>query len=111
MKEIRKPTAHTDRAGTPPKLPPAGGRSERVSAPFRTRLFAVLLLFAIIPSVALTVVWAVTASKTLPLVTAASAWERVARSGEQAIALVSTARLDSGSDRHRGATKQNASVR
>jgi len=59
----------------------------------------VLLLFAVIPSVALTVIWAVTASKTLPMVTAASAWERVARSGEQAIALVSTAALDTAQRR------------
>ncbi|MBC8085854.1 MAG: HAMP domain-containing histidine kinase [Phycisphaerae bacterium] len=58
-----------------------------------------LLLFAVIPSVALTIVWAVTASKTLPMVTASSAWERVARSGEQAIALVSTAPLDSAQRR------------
>jgi signal transduction histidine kinase len=99
MKEIRKPTAQTGRGDPPPKLPPAGGRRERVSAPFRTRLFAVLLLFAIIPSVALTVIWAVTASKTLPMVTATSAWERVARSGEQAIALVSKAPLDSAQRR------------
>lgn len=95
MKEIRKPTEPAPGGDPTPKLPLAGGRSERVSAPFRTRLFAVLLLFAIIPSLALTVIWAVTASKTLPMVTSASAWERVARSGEQAIALVSTAPLDS----------------
>ena len=94
MKEIRKPTARIDGPVTPPKLPPAGGRRDRVSAPFRSQLFAVLLLFAVIPSVALTVVWAVTASKTLPMVTAASAWERVARSGERAIGLVSSAPLD-----------------
>ncbi|MEO7997316.1 MAG: ATP-binding protein [Gemmatimonadaceae bacterium] len=58
-----------------------------------------LLLFAVIPSVALTLIWAVTVSRTLPMVTAASAWERVARSGEQAIALVRSAPLDTAQRR------------
>ena len=94
MKEIRKSTPALPAADSAPKLPPSGGRRERARAPFRTRLFAVLLLFAVIPSVALTLIWGVTVSKTLPMVTAASAWERVARSGEQAIALVRGASLD-----------------
>lgn len=95
MKEIRKPTDVPTPPELAPKPPSVHGRRERIPAPFRTRLFAVLLLFAVIPSIALTVVWAYTASKTLPLVAGSAAWERVARSGEQAIALVRTARLDS----------------
>ncbi|MEO7363673.1 MAG: HAMP domain-containing sensor histidine kinase [Gemmatimonadaceae bacterium] len=94
MKEIRKSTDAAEAADSGPKLPYSGGRRERAPAPFRIRLFAVLLLFAVIPSVALTLIWGVTVSKTLPMVTAASAWERVARSGEQAIALVRSAPLD-----------------
>lgn len=94
MKEIRKSTEPPVAPHTGPKPPSPGGRRERVPAPFRTRLFAVLLLFAVIPSVALTLIWAFTVSKTLPMVTAASAWERVARSGEHAIALVRSAPLD-----------------
>lgn len=95
MKEIRKPTDVPTPVEPAPKPPSLHGRREPIPAPFRTRLFAVLLLFAVIPSIALTVVWAYTASKTLPLVAGSAAWERVARSGEQAIALVRTARLDS----------------
>ncbi|MGV3710598.1 MAG: sensor histidine kinase [Gemmatimonas sp.] len=48
-----------------------------------------------IPSLAVTAIGAVTANMTLPMVTAASAWDRVARSGEQAIAVVRGAPLDS----------------
>lgn len=99
MKEIRKSTDAPAATTSGPKPPYSGGRRERAPAPFRTRLFAVLLLFAVIPSVALTLTWAVTTSKTLPMVTAASAWERVARSGEQAIALVRSAPLDSAQRR------------
>lgn len=99
MKDIRKSTDQVERTNPIPKPPLEGGRRERAPAPFRTRLFAVLLLFAVIPSVALTLIWAVTASKTLPMVTAASAWERVARSGEQAIALVRSAPLDTAQRR------------
>ncbi|MEP6834728.1 MAG: HAMP domain-containing sensor histidine kinase [Gemmatimonas sp.] len=100
MKEIRKPTgattAATSAAKDPATKPPlGGGRTERAPAPFRTRLFAVLLLFAVIPSVAVTAIGAVTANMTLPMVTASSAWDRVARSGERAIQLVRGAPLDS----------------
>ena len=81
------------------KLPLSGGRKGEAQQPFRSRLFAVLLLFAVIPSVALTIIWAVTASQTLPLVTAASAWERVARSGERAIAMARNSPLDTAQRR------------
>lgn len=95
MMEMRKPTNAIVTPDTAAKLPHRDGRKERIQSPFRSRLFAVLLLFAVIPSVTLTLMWAFTASQTLPLVTAASAWERVAKSGEQAIELVRTAPLDS----------------
>lgn len=51
--------------------------------PFRTRLFAVLLLFAVVPATLVTALWLVTTSRTLPLVGAFSAWERVGDSGER----------------------------
>ncbi|MDQ6612420.1 MAG: HAMP domain-containing histidine kinase, partial [Gemmatimonadota bacterium] len=73
-----------------------------------------LLLFAVIPSVALTIIWAVTASQTLPLVTAASAWERVARSGERAIAMARAAPLDtaqrSAIDAHEAELRQSVEL-
>lgn len=94
MKDIRKSTDVGLTSAAVPKLPVSGRRTDRAQQPFRSRLFAVLLLFAVIPSIALTVIWAVTASQTLPLVTAASAWERVARSGERAIAMARSAPLD-----------------
>jgi two-component system nitrogen regulation sensor histidine kinase NtrY len=99
MMEMRKPTDASNTASAAPtpvaKLRSSSGRTERAPAPFRSRLFAVLLLFAIIPTVALALIWAITASQILPLMTAAQAWERVARSGERAIGLVRSAPLDS----------------
>lgn len=95
MMEMRKPTDASAKPAPAAKPPFEGGRRERAPAPFRSRLFAVLLLFAVIPSVTLTLTWAITASQTLPLVTAASAWERVARSGERAIDIMRGAPLDS----------------
>ena len=95
MKEIRKPTDTLAVSDAGSKPPLEGGRRGRTPAPFRTRLFAVLLLFAVIPSVAVTAIGAVTANMTLPMVTTTSAWDRVARSGERAIGLVRTAPLDS----------------
>jgi signal transduction histidine kinase len=46
-----------------------------------------LLLFAVVPTVAVTLLWAGTASRALSLMASGSAWERVARSGEQALAV------------------------
>ena len=54
--------------------------------PFRSRLFAMLLLFAVIPTVAVTMFWTGTASRALSLLSSGSAWERIARSGETALA-------------------------
>ncbi len=53
---------------------------------FRTRLFVTLSLFAVVPSAVLTLLWATTLSTALPLLSGSAAWERVAATGERAIA-------------------------
>ncbi len=117
MNEMRKPTRpvapdspppHSASETTDPAKPvpnPDRTRDRRVRAeatargsrrsrpPFRTRLFAVLLLFAVIPAVVVTVAWLVTTSRTLPLVGATSAWDRVGASGERAISALADAPL------------------
>jgi len=45
-----------------------------------------LLLFALIPTIAVTLLWTGAASRALSLMSAGSAWERIARSGESALA-------------------------
>lgn len=92
MNEIRKPTEPLDPRAGPPK--PLGEGRRTVRAPFRSRLFAILLLFAIVPSVVLTIAWVLTTSRTLPLIGATSAWERVGASGERAITTLSDAPLN-----------------
>jgi signal transduction histidine kinase len=52
---------------------------------FRARLFLILFLFAVLPSVVLTLVWATTVSRGLPLVGASAAWDSVAATGGRAI--------------------------
>ncbi|HUF28050.1 MAG TPA: HAMP domain-containing sensor histidine kinase [Gemmatimonadaceae bacterium] len=52
---------------------------------FRARLFLILLLFAVLPSVLLTLVWAGAISKGLPRLSASAAWDSVAASGARAI--------------------------
>jgi signal transduction histidine kinase len=52
---------------------------------FRTRLFLILSLFAVLPSLVLTLVWVGTASRALPLVSGSAAWERVATTGNRAL--------------------------
>lgn len=106
MNEMRKPTlqlAPDDPQAKPTSAPPrteantegAGTARPRAAArtPFRSRLFAVLLLFAVIPSLVVTVAWVVTTSRTLPLIGATSAWDRVGASGERAISALSAAPL------------------
>ena len=60
---------------------------------FRTRLFLILLLFAVVPSAILTVVWAASVSATLPVVSGSAAWDSVAATGERAIVAARRARL------------------
>jgi signal transduction histidine kinase len=59
---------------------------------FRARLFLILLGFAVLPSVFLTLLWAGSISEGLSLVGASAAWDSVAATGERAI---SAARADS----------------
>ena len=86
MKEIRKsaPVATTANRGD------ARGQ---IRAPFRSRLFATLLLFAVIPTVTVTALWTGTATRALSLMSAGSAWERIARSGESALSAARSADL------------------
>jgi signal transduction histidine kinase len=51
---------------------------------FRTRLFVILLLFAVIPTVLLMLGGAAMVSQTLPLISGSGAWEEVATSGARA---------------------------
>jgi signal transduction histidine kinase len=50
---------------------------------FRTRLFLILSLFAVVPALAVTVAWGVALRKAVPLVSGAGAWQRVAASGSR----------------------------
>lgn len=54
---------------------------------FRTRLFAILALFAFVPSIVLTLAWSGMAARVLPVLTGTGAWEQVATSGETAVRL------------------------
>jgi signal transduction histidine kinase len=67
---------------------------------FRTRLFVTLSLFAVVPSAVLTLLWATTLSTALPLLSGSAAWERVAVTGERALA---AARAESLSPQTRAA--------
>lgn len=62
---------------------------------FRTRLFAILSLFALVPALALTLAWGVVATRTLPLVSGSAAWERLAESGRKAVGATRSAPLTS----------------
>lgn len=54
---------------------------------FRTRLFAILALFAFVPAILLTLAWSGMAARVLPVLTGTGAWEQVAASGDSAIRL------------------------
>ncbi len=60
---------------------------------FRTRLFLILSLFAVIPAAALTIIWAGTLGTALPLLSGSAAWDRVAATGERALAATRGAAL------------------
>ncbi|GAC1655860.1 MAG: hypothetical protein NVS4B3_20960 [Gemmatimonadaceae bacterium] len=60
---------------------------------FRARLFLILFLFALIPSIALTVAWGSATRSVLRLVGSGAAWDSVAMSGERAFAAARTAPL------------------
>jgi len=61
---------------------------------FRGRLFLILLGFAVIPSILISLAWSATGSFVLPLAGATAAWDSVAMTGERAIASVQSAGLD-----------------
>ncbi len=65
---------------------------------FRARLFIILSLFAALPSLLLTVVWWVTFTQVLPELGGTEAWERVAATGETALA-VARQRAESPAER------------
>lgn len=52
---------------------------------FRTRLFAILALFAFVPAIVLTLAWSGIAARVLPRLSGVAAWESVAESGSRAI--------------------------
>lgn len=54
---------------------------------FRARLFAILALFALVPSLVLTVAWGGATSRVLPRMSGAAAWDSVGASGSRAVRL------------------------
>ncbi|MFN2397706.1 MAG: PAS domain-containing sensor histidine kinase [Gemmatimonadaceae bacterium] len=60
---------------------------------FRTRVFLLFVLFAVVPSTALVIGGAYVAGHTLPVLGANKAWEDVAESGRRAIAAIPRSRL------------------
>ena len=52
---------------------------------FRTRLFVILSLFALLPALILTLAWGATFSSIVPLVTEGAAWDSVATSGQRVL--------------------------
>ncbi|MFP5355076.1 MAG: sensor histidine kinase, partial [Gemmatimonadota bacterium] len=65
---------------------------------FRTRLFAILSLFALVPAVALTLAWGAVTLRALPLVSGSAAWERLAESGRRAVDAAREAPLSPAQD-------------
>jgi signal transduction histidine kinase len=66
---------------------------------YRGRLFAILLSFALLPSIVLSIAWGGTSWWSLPLVGAAEPWDSVASSAKRALRAVERAPLDSGQRR------------
>jgi len=60
---------------------------------FRTRLFLILSLFAVVPAVLLTLLWGITLGSALPLVTGRAGWDSVAATGRRAMAAAQAAPL------------------
>ena len=52
---------------------------------FRARLFVILALFALVPSVVLTIAWGGATSRVLPRMSGAAAWDSAAASGSRAV--------------------------
>jgi signal transduction histidine kinase len=77
---------------------------------FRTRLFVTLSLFAVIPSAVLTLLWTTTLSTALPLLSGSAAWERVAVTGERALAAARTEPLSPATKAALAAHEQELAV-
>lgn len=60
---------------------------------FRGRLFLILLAFAVIPTILISLAWTTTGSYVLPFVGATAAWDSVAATGERAIGVARSAPL------------------
>ena len=60
---------------------------------FRGRLFLILLFFALVPSIVLTLAWATTSWLTLPLAGSTAAWDSAAATGSRALAVARARRL------------------
>jgi signal transduction histidine kinase len=60
---------------------------------FRSRLFAILLFFALVPSILLSLAWGATSWWAFPLVGAPAAWDSVAATGKRATQAVQNAPL------------------
>lgn len=73
---------------------------------FRSRLFLVLSLFALLPAIALTLIWGGTVSSALPLVSGSTAWDSVAATGERALSAARGARLTAAQRRALDAHEQ-----
>jgi signal transduction histidine kinase len=74
---------------------------------FRGRLFLILLGFAVVPSILISLAWSATGSFVLPLAGATAAWDSVAITGERAIAAARAADL---TDAQRGALQRHDST-
>lgn len=77
---------------------------------FRTRLFLILSLFAVLPSLVLTLAWGGTIRRVLPLVSGSAAWDSVASTGERAIAAARRAPLSPAARRALEAHEQELST-
>jgi signal transduction histidine kinase len=73
-----------------------------------------LLFFALVPTVAVTLVWAGVAARTVSLFSARSAWERIAQSGDATYQVVATAPLTAEQraalDRHQAELRESAQL-
>lgn len=116
MNEMRKATPH---AAAPPTLRKPTAADDRTAphtarAPFRSRLFAILLLFAVVPSILVTTAWVTTTSRTLPLIGATSAWDRVGATGERVVSSLADAPLTptqrSALDAHEAELRQSIAM-
>ena len=66
---------------------------------FRSRLLVILALFALVPSVILTLAWSGMIAQLLPLVSSTTAWDSVAESGANALAVARRTARSPGDER------------